>query len=111
MELIREAAALRGLTDGWRVASERVGLVPTMGALHDGHASLVREARAGNDRVVVSIFVNPTQFGRAEDYERYPRDEPRDLARCERDGVDAVRRPGHAVFGNAAFARGCAVSW
>jgi len=93
LELIREAAALRGLTDGWRAAGERVGLVPTMGALHDGHASLVREARAENDRVVMSIFVNPTQFGRAEDYERYPRDEPRDLARCERDGVDAVWAP------------------
>ncbi|MBU5674444.1 pantoate--beta-alanine ligase [Paenibacillus brevis] len=69
------------------------GFVPTMGYLHEGHASLLREARRNNDLVVLSIFVNPIQFGPNEDFERYPRDEEKDLLLAEQEGVDAVFLP------------------
>ncbi|WP_411342889.1 pantoate--beta-alanine ligase [Paenibacillus sp. WLX1005] len=71
-----------------------VGFVPTMGFLHDGHASLMRRAKQHNDIVVISIFVNPIQFGPNEDFESYPRDEQHDLALAERQGVDVVFMPG-----------------
>ena len=93
MELIRLAAPLRTTADAWRSTGATVGLVPTMGALHQGHVSLLRRARAERDRVAVSIFVNPTQFGEHEDLERYPRDEPADLAVCAAEGVDVVWAP------------------
>ncbi|MEP6697292.1 MAG: pantoate--beta-alanine ligase [Pseudonocardiales bacterium] len=70
-----------------------VGLVPTMGALHEGHAALIRAARAQNGTVVVSIFVNPLQFGPSEDFARYPRTLEADLALCDREGVDVVFAP------------------
>jgi pantoate--beta-alanine ligase len=93
VELSRDVQAIRSTTDGWREAGAAVGFVPTMGALHEGHRSLLRRARADHDRVAVSIFVNPLQFGETEDLERYPRDEPRDLALCETEEVDAVWAP------------------
>jgi pantoate--beta-alanine ligase len=74
-------------------ADRPIGLVPTMGWLHDGHSSLIRRARADCRTVVVSIFVNPRQFGEAADFERYPRSETRDLAACEAAGVDLVFAP------------------
>jgi len=76
-----------------RSSGGRVVLVPTMGALHEGHASLLRAAHAHGDSVVASIFVNPTQFGPGEDFERYPRTFDADLQVCEREGVDVVFAP------------------
>jgi len=76
----------------------RIGLVPTMGFLHDGHLSLMAALRARCDHLVVSIFVNPLQFGAGEDLSTYPRDLARDLALCEAQGVDAVFAPGAAMY-------------
>jgi pantoate--beta-alanine ligase len=99
MDVIRAAAQMRAVTDARRAAAEttsrvaEIGLVPTMGALHAGHASLLARARENHRFVVMSLFVNPVQFGPGEDLERYPRDEERDLAIAERHGVDAVFAP------------------
>lgn len=72
----------RTVVERWRRNAKTIGLVPTMGALHEGHIALIKAARVACDRVVVSIFVNPRQFGPVEDYERYPRDLKRDLRLC-----------------------------
>ena len=84
------------LSSGWRRAGKSIGLVPTMGALHAGHMSLVERARAQNDRVAVSIFVNPLQFGPGEDFRRYPRRLEDDLGRLAEAGIDAVYTPSPA---------------
>jgi pantoate--beta-alanine ligase len=83
----------------WRVGSSgSVGLVPTMGYLHEGHLSLVRRARAENETVVASIFVNPTQFGPADDFDRYPRDLKRDARLLEENGCDLLFTPDAAAM-------------
>jgi pantoate--beta-alanine ligase len=93
MELIRSAAEVTAAAAERRAAGADVGLVPTMGALHDGHTSLIRRARADRDVVLVSMFVNPLQFGATEDLADYPRDEERDLSTCRSFGVDLVWAP------------------
>jgi pantoate--beta-alanine ligase len=92
MRVIETIDEMRAARRDWQAA--RVGFVPTMGYLHAGHVSLVERARAENDQVAVSIFVNPTQFGPTEDLSRYPRDLPRDLAMLQAAGADLVFTPG-----------------
>src|SRR6266404_3455142 len=89
----RTVAGLREAVAGWRAGQERVGLVPTMGALHRGHLALVAAARRDCPRVVASLFVNPKQFGPREDFTAYPRDEAADLAKFREGGVDLVFAP------------------
>ncbi len=91
MQWLRTVAALREQVAKWRGST--IGLVPTMGSLHEGHLSLIRRCRQECDHTVVSIFVNPLQFGPNEDWERYPRDEEGDRALCEAAGVDVVFAP------------------
>ncbi len=91
--IVRTVKALRATVAGWRQSGERIALVPTMGALHDGHLSLVKLARRKAERVVVSIFVNPTQFGPTEDLSRYPRDEAGDRRKLAAAGADLIWAP------------------
>jgi pantoate--beta-alanine ligase len=93
IDIVRTATGLRSLLEPSRRAGRTIGLVPTMGALHEGHLSLIRRARAQCEVVVVSLFVNPTQFAPGEDFERYPRDEPRDRSLAAREGADVLFAP------------------
>lgn len=93
MKIIRTIAELRETLGAERAAGRSVGFAPTMGALHEGHLSLVRAARAASDVVVLSIFVNPTQFNEPADLESYPRREAEDAALAEAAGVDVVFAP------------------
>lgn len=93
MKVCRSIAEFRAAIASYRAAGESVGLVTTMGALHAGHMALVAAAKGGNDRVVTTIFVNPTQFGQAADLEKYPRPEAQDLEMFREAGVDAVLIP------------------
>jgi len=93
MRIIRTVAEMQSWADQERRSGKRIGFVPTMGCLHEGHLSLVRIARARSDSVVVSIFVNPIQFGPAEDLARYPRDLDRDCALLEKEHVDLIYHP------------------
>ncbi|PHP28628.1 pantoate--beta-alanine ligase [Limimaricola cinnabarinus] len=93
MQICRSIAAIRDAVAGFRAEGHGVGLVTTMGALHEGHMSLVAAAKRGHDRVVATIFVNPTQFGDPKDLETYPRTESADLAMLEAAGCDAVLIP------------------
>ena len=104
MRTVRTVADLRAALRDARRAERTIGLVPTMGALHDGHLSLVRAARAENDVVVVSLFVNPTQFNEAADLDAYPRDEARDAAAAAAEGADVLFAPSSDEVYPAGFA-------
>lgn len=93
MKIVETIAEVREQVRAWRQEGLSVGLVPTMGYLHEGHQSLIDRAVADNDRVVVSVFVNPMQFGVGEDLESYPRDMDRDAAICEKAGASLIFHP------------------
>lgn len=93
MQITKTVEQTRRLVKEWKKEGKTIGLVPTMGFLHEGHSSLIKKCREGNDVVVVSIFVNPTQFGPNEDLEAYPRDFECDSKLCERLGVDLIFHP------------------
>jgi pantoate--beta-alanine ligase len=92
-KIVTDVAALRAEIAAWRRGGARVGLVPTMGALHEGHLSLVRETQSRADKTVASIFVNPTQFAPHEDFDRYPRTLEADAAKLGSVGLDAIFAP------------------
>lgn len=93
MQIVKTIEEVRAIVRAWREAGLSVGLVPTMGFLHEGHQSLIARSVADNDRTVVSVFVNPIQFGPTEDLEAYPRDIERDKALVEATGGDLIFNP------------------
>ena len=96
LPIVRTVADLRSHVAAWKAEGLRLGLVPTMGALHEGHLSLVRLAGERANRVVASLFVNPTQFGPNEDFDAYPRDEARDAELLAQAGCSLLFAPGVA---------------
>jgi pantoate--beta-alanine ligase len=93
MRVISKVDEMQRLSDAWKKKGDKLGFVPTMGALHAGHAALIRHARRENNKVVVSVFVNPTQFGPKEDFKKYPRPFSRDRRLCEALGVNILYHP------------------
>lgn len=108
--IVRTLAELRALTKAWHKADETIGVVPTMGALHQGHLSLARAAREKCDRVIVTIFVNPKQFNDPKDLENYPRTENEDARKLESIGVDVIYVPGPQEIYPEGFATTVSVS-
>ena len=107
MQIIKNIKECKKITKGLKKSGQTTGLVPTMGYLHEGHLSLARAAKKDCDKVFMTIFVNPAQFGADEDFEKYPRDLERDAVLAESSGVDYIfapkateiyrsRRPGHS---------------
>ncbi|MDP7548619.1 MAG: pantoate--beta-alanine ligase, partial [Alphaproteobacteria bacterium] len=104
IETVTTIPELRAALKAWRQQGETIGLVPTMGALHEGHLSLVRHSRAKTMRTCVTLFVNPKQFGPAEDLDSYPRDEADDMAKLDAVGADLLFQPGPEEVYPAGFA-------
>ncbi|MDH3742074.1 MAG: pantoate--beta-alanine ligase [Hyphomicrobiales bacterium] len=102
--IARTLEQLRHQVADWRAQGLRTALVPTMGALHEGHLTLVRQGLRRADRVIVTIFVNPKQFGQGEDLERYPRDEKGDARKLKKAGANLIFIPGHAIIYPEGFA-------
>jgi pantoate--beta-alanine ligase len=98
MKTIREPRLMHNESEGFRSAGKRIALVPTMGALHGGHTALIREARTRGDVVIVTVFVNPAQFGEGEDFNRYPRDSEGDLRTASEAGADILFAPETAAM-------------
>lgn len=93
MQIIQSPVEMQRMVEDYRHAGKSIGLVPTMGALHEGHLSLLRRCRADNDVALMTLFVNPTQFNRKDDLDRYPRDPDRDAGLARAAGVDAIFAP------------------
>ena len=93
MRVVKSVKEVRDAVKEWKAQGLSVGFVPTMGYLHEGHESLIKKAVKDNDRVVVSIFVNPMQFGPTEDLDKYPRDLERDSKLCENAGANLIFHP------------------
>lgn len=93
MQIAYTVEEAKQITRAWKAEGNTIGLVPTMGYLHDGHASLIKKARENNDKVVVSVFLNPIQFAEGEDLDKYPRDFEHDCQLCESLGADLVFHP------------------
>ncbi|MBX3511069.1 MAG: pantoate--beta-alanine ligase [Hyphomonadaceae bacterium] len=110
LPIVRDVAGLRAVVRDWRRAGARVGLTPTMGALHAGHLSLVRAAKERCGKVVASLFVNPRQFGPNEDFDRYPRDEAGDAALLAGAGCDLLYAPDRTAMYPAGFATSVTVA-
>jgi len=110
MKIIRGIKEMRGVSGQCKRKGRSIGLVPTMGALHAGHLSLVRGCREENDITVVSIFVNPIQFGPKEDFKSYPRPAKKDAALCRKAGVDYIFYPSAKEMYPDDFKTGVSVS-
>ncbi|MBN2720526.1 MAG: pantoate--beta-alanine ligase [Proteobacteria bacterium] len=110
MEIISDIKEMQKRSYGLREKGHRIGFVPTMGFLHRGHSSLMEKAREENDALVVSIFVNPTQFGPGEDYEAYPRDVEKDQALCQKVGTDLLFSPSPSGMYPSGFGTAVSVS-
>jgi pantoate--beta-alanine ligase len=110
MQTVHDVPALRAATSALRKGGARLALVPTMGALHDGHMSLVEEAKRHADHVAVSIFVNPRQFGPNEDFDAYPRPAEKDMALLVKHGVSLLWMPGVSAMYPAGYATNVSVA-
>ncbi len=102
MKVIESVSPMMEFSHQLHLQHQQIGLVPTMGYLHEGHLSLIRLAREKSDRVVVSIFVNPSQFAPGEDFAKYPRDFKRDQSLCQQEGVDCIFHPAAAEMYSSA---------
>ena len=106
--LLNKINELRVEVKKWRAEGFKVGLVPTMGALHEGHLSLIKKAKSECDKVVVSVFVNPIQFGPSEDFDKYPRTLDKDVELCDKENVDIVFAPTpKEMYGDCRLSNDC----